>query len=72
MTGAVSVHTYTANDGSTRASLEVNAEDVEFLSPKGETDYSEPASVKNPEGTEGGFTAVETDELPFDRGLVYP
>lgn len=22
--------------------------------------------------TSGGFTAVETDELPFDRGLAYP
>jgi single-strand DNA-binding protein len=35
--GPVSVHTYTGNDGNTRASLEVNADDVEFLSPKSES-----------------------------------
>lgn len=32
--GAVSVSTYTGNDGATKANLEVTAEDVEFLSPK--------------------------------------
>ena len=34
--GPVSVSTYKAQDGSTRASLEVTADDVEFLFPKGE------------------------------------
>ena len=34
--GSVSLHTYQSN-GETKASLEVNADDVEFLSPK-ETD----------------------------------
>ena len=34
--GPVSVRTYQANDGTTRAQLEVKAEDVEFLSPKDE------------------------------------
>ena len=32
--GPVSCRTYTGNDGVTRASLEVTAEDVEFLSPR--------------------------------------
>ena len=32
--GSVSVSTYTGNDGSTKANLEVTADDVEFLSPK--------------------------------------
>lgn len=32
--GAVSVSVYTANDGTTRASMEVSADDVEFLSSK--------------------------------------
>ena len=35
--GRVSVRTYKANDGETRASLEVFADDVEFISPKGES-----------------------------------
>ena len=34
--GPVHVQTYQANDGTTRASLEVTAEDVEFLTPRGE------------------------------------
>lgn len=34
--GEVSVRTYTGSDGTTRASLEVTANDVEFLSPRGE------------------------------------
>jgi single-strand DNA-binding protein len=61
--GSVSVRQYTSNDGEARASLEVNASEVEFLSPRGEQDAeptSEPASAPT-----GGFTAVETDELPF-------
>ena len=36
VTGSVSVSTYTGNDGTTRATLEVTADDVEFLSPRGE------------------------------------
>lgn len=77
--GPVSVRTYQAQDGSTRASMEVIAEDVEFLSPAGqgstETGSTAPvqAQVAAPAAQQtGGFTAVETDELPFDRGLVYP
>jgi single-strand DNA-binding protein len=36
VTGSVSVSTYQGNDGTTRATLEVNADDVEFLTPKGD------------------------------------
>lgn len=59
--GAVSVSTYQAQDGSTRASLDVNAEDVEFLSAKG-------AEQASPEGTApaaGGMEEVTDEELPF-------
>ena len=34
--GSVSCRTYVGSDGQTRASLEVQADDVEFLTPKGE------------------------------------
>ena len=34
--GSVSLHTYTTSKGEAGASLEVNADDVEFLSPKGD------------------------------------
>ena len=66
--GPVSVRTYQANDGTTRASLEVTAEDVEFLSSRNDGEagaYSAPAAAPAAEPQAGGFTAVETDELPF-------
>lgn len=44
-------------DGKHYASMEVLAEDVEFLSPKQEAQQEAQQT--------GGFTAVETDELPF-------
>ncbi len=46
--GSVSCRTYVGSDGQTRASLEVQAEDVEFLTPKSEQGdmggYSAPAA----------------------------
>ena len=54
--GAVSVSTYTGNDGNTRASLEVTADDVEFLSPK--------VSDLPPE-VPPQYQQVDVDELPF-------
>ena len=66
--GPVSVRTYQANDGTTRASLEVTAEDVEFLSARNDGEagaYSAPAAAPAAEPQAAGFTAVETDELPF-------
>lgn len=56
--GSVSLHTYQANN-ETKASLEVNADDVEFLTPKTETE-----PVKKDQ--QSGFQQVETDELPFE------
>lgn len=53
--GRVSVRTYKANDGETRASLEVFADDVEFISPKGESE---------PHYTD--VTNEVDDELPFN------
>ena len=67
--GPVSARTYQANDGSTRVSLEVTAEDVEFLSSRNDDQaagYAAPAaSAPAPMAQNSGFTAVETDELPF-------
>ena len=61
--GAVGVRTYQTNSGETRAVMEVNADDVEFLSGKNESRQESPATT--PAGTPEGFTAVETDDLPF-------
>ena len=69
VTGAVSVSTYQGNDGTTRATLEVNADDVEFLTPRSEAEnsgsYTAPAAAPSAEPQAASFTAVETDELPF-------
>ena len=61
--GPVSVSTYQGNDGVTRAQLEVTAEDVEFLSAAGQVEAPQAAPAPAPQ--QMGFTAVETDELPF-------
>lgn len=62
--GTVGVSTYQANDGSTRASLEVTADEVEFLSPREQGSNTPQA---NPAQTppSGGMTLVQTDDLPF-------
>ena len=68
--GPVSVRTYTGNDGQTRASLEVTADEVEFLSSRNDAEaagsYGAAApEVPSAEPQAASFTAVETDELPF-------
>ena len=63
VSGPVSVSTYSAQDGSTRASMEVYAEDIEFLSSAGGNNT--PVAEGEASVPAGGFTAVETGELPF-------
>ena len=68
--GPVSVRTFTGSDGQTRASLEVTADEVEFLSSRSDAEaaggYNAPASeAPAAEPQAASFTAVETDELPF-------
>ena len=60
VTGAVSVSTYKASNGEARANLEVYADDVEFLTPKGEA--QEQSKPKAPDG----FVEVTGEELPWD------
>ena len=64
--GPVSVSTYQAQDGSTRATLEVFAEDVEFLSSAGGNSSGQDTTTP-PADQQGGFTAVDMgdDQLPF-------
>lgn len=59
--GPVSVSTYQAQDGSTKANLDVMAQEVEFLSPRengGENAQSAPAPAAQP-------VPVPDGELPF-------
>ena len=67
--GSVSVRTYQTSDGETRASLEVNADYVEFLTSRSEAEnsgsYTAPGVVPSAEPQAATFTQVESDELPF-------
>lgn len=63
VTGSVSVSTYTAQNGETRANLEVQADDVEFLTPKSEVS-TVPAADPAPQ-SESGYEEITDDDLPF-------
>ena len=59
--GSVSVRTYTGNDGTTRASLEVtDVGEVEFLSPRSESQENAPKT-----DTHSGMQVVDDGDLPF-------
>ena len=61
VTGSVSVRTYDTQQGEHRASMEVMADDVEFISPRAD-------SVDQ----ESGMAKVETADNPFQQtGLPY-
>lgn len=64
--GTLTLQSYTGNDGQQRYSLEVQADEVEFLSPRGEGGEprtSAPQSQSNDDV--GGFVRVDDDDLPF-------
>lgn len=62
--GSVSVNTYNANDGSTRATLEVFAQDVEFLdSAKQDAPQTEAHGAAQPPAPQ--YTPVYNEDLPF-------
>lgn len=77
--GPVSINTYTGNDGQTRASMEVTAEDVEFLTPRNEQSEKDLHQVQKEQAQEAAYQKaereaiqnekdyvnVETDDLPF-------
>lgn len=70
VSGPLTARTYQGNDGTTRVSLEVTADDVEFLSSRNDDQAggyvpAPAASAPAPMAQASGFTAVETDELPF-------
>jgi single-strand DNA-binding protein len=65
--GPVSVSAYEAKEGGTRFSLDVRADDVEFLSAKEQDDAGQHAKSQ-PKPAPDGFTQVDDedfDSLPF-------
>lgn len=64
--GPVSVRTYQAQDGSTRASMEVTAQDVEFLSSRNDGGQETHQASTAVPAVHPNMTPVEMDgELPF-------
>lgn len=70
--GPVSVSSYQANDGSTRAQLEVIADDVEFLSGRNEETnagrqaaYAPQQQATHPTQPGSGYEEVDDEDLPF-------
>lgn len=63
--GEVSVSTYTTQNGETRANLEVNAQDVEFLTPRMEQAEADNRVENNVPFQSNGFEEVTDEELPF-------
>ena len=62
VTGAVSAHTYQGNDGTTRVSLDIQASEVEFLSPASGDRQQQSAS----EPQQPAYTPITPDDdLPF-------
>ena len=71
--GELQARTYEAKDGTTRISLDVNADEVEFLSPKGQEDsssgynssgFSAPGTAPDPADL-AGFSDIQSDDIPF-------
>ena len=60
--GSVSVSTYQDRNGTTRASLDLQAQDVEFLSPKEKT---EEKTIEKTEAKKIDYVEVTDENLPF-------
>lgn len=68
--GELQARTYEGNDGATRMSLEISADEVEFLTPKGregDDTYISEGSQRGGaiEDLTSGFENISDDELPF-------
>ena len=64
VTGPVSARAYTTSGGETRVSIEVTANEVEFLSPRDSYEQQERQAIQQ-ENVPAGAIAVEMDEIPF-------
>lgn len=63
--GELQARMYEAKDGTSRMSLDVNAEEVEFLSPKGDATPAPAQEPQEPQDSYTGFTDVSNDDISF-------
>lgn len=65
VSGPLTCRTYNASDGSPRYQLEVTADDIEYLSARGDDARTGQTTYPAPMIPASDYTPVETDELPF-------
>lgn len=64
--GELQARTYQGNDGATRMSLDVSADEVEFLSPRQQEEGGAPTQRQNAAPPDlAGFTDIQSDDIPF-------
>lgn len=65
--GELQARTYEAKDGTTKMSLDVSADEVEFLTAKADTENTAQgtAPTEQPKTDANGFTDINSDDLPF-------
>ena len=63
--GSVGLHVYNNAKGEAAANMEVLANEIEFVSPRQEQTEIQPQPVLERKDEQSGFTAVDTDDLPF-------
>ena len=61
--GELKATTYVDKEGVTRVSLDVNADEVEFLSPRSERRNEDQTDKPHP--AQDGFTDISSDDIPF-------
>ena len=61
--GELQARLYESKDGKTRMSLDVQADEVEFLSPR--SDARDDSGYQPSEPSPSGFTDIPADEIPF-------
>ena len=66
--GELQARTYEGKDGATRLSLDVSADEVEFLTPRSQDEgsgYSAPRQNNAAPQDLAGFTDIQSDDIPF-------
>lgn len=63
--GELQARTYEAKDGTTRMSLDVSADEIEFLTPRNQAnDQAAPAAAQQDEMS--GYSDITDDDIPFN------
>lgn len=66
--GELQARTYEGKDGATRMSLDVSADEVEFLTPRSQDEgsgYTAPRQNNAAPQDLAGFTDIQSDDIPF-------